>query len=77
MCVLNCNVTNVVVEVSEGLFYIDENQLARKDILQIVKIKYAQTSMIIIAWEMHYYEPALLLLLVQKVCVCEDKFLHM
>ena len=46
----------MVVE-SEGLFYIDENQLALKGILQIVKIKYAQTSMII-AWEMHY-QPAL------------------
>ena len=39
--------------VPEGLFYIDENQLALKGILRIVKIKYAQTSMII-AWEMHY-----------------------
>ena len=55
MCVLNCNVYNVVVMVvvSEGLFYIAEDQLALKGILQIVKIKYAQTSMII-AWEMHY-----------------------
>ena len=39
MFVLNINVTNVVVMVvvSEGLFYTDENQLALKGILQIVK----------------------------------------
>ena len=63
----------MVVE-SEGLFYIDENQLALKGILQIVKIKYAQTSMII-AWEMHY-QPALQFMYWFKRCVKRDEFVH-
>ena len=58
----------MVVE-SEGLFYIDENQLALKGILQIVKIKYAQTSMII-AWEMHY-KSALQCIGSKGVCIDE------
>ena len=71
---MKANAKDEMVVDSEGLFYIDENQLALKGILQIVKIKYAQTSMII-AWEMHY-QPALQFMYWFKRCVTRDEFVR-